>query len=409
MKTRGLFLISLSLASVSWADGLPVITSQPQSQTVAPGSNAIFSVTATGATDYRWRFNGTFVPVSGGTNATLTVTNAQATNAGYYMVLVKNPVGWVPSSLAYLSVVDTPGTVPFSNRSNALAEADYPDGYGSYFGPITNGTARVVAGPALDQMQPIGSSVSVPNGYFNAGTRSVPTVAPGQTVYYRVTVSYPDAYNPSATFTQLSTVLKLTAGGGSYPLPSVTNLYFPGWLEWPQDPYFLDFLSTPTNRVYFPGESFTLTNFFQGYGDLGVPNFQWRKDGKEIGVPMNFSSNSPVDYVAKATLPFTGLTPNDGGIYDVVVLGNNWFVGRKTVLSVQLTNGPGQLLSPRLSGSNFIVDLVGVQGRNYRIQISSNLSTWSNLVTLTNVTGAVTITNPAPSASRIFYRAQLVP
>ena len=53
MKTRGLFLISLSLASVSWADGLPVITSQPQSQTVAPGSNAIFSVTATGATDYR--------------------------------------------------------------------------------------------------------------------------------------------------------------------------------------------------------------------------------------------------------------------------------------------------------------------------------------------------------------------
>ena len=63
---------------------------------------------------------------------------------------------------------------------------------------------------------------------------TVPTVSPGQTVYYRVDLTYP-AF--SGTWTQHSTTLKLVAGGGAYPVGSMTNLKFPLWPEWPEPIY----------------------------------------------------------------------------------------------------------------------------------------------------------------------------
>src|SRR5262245_25248775 len=112
------FLIAVSLAAAS---SFPVITSQPQNQTVSPGNTAVFNVIATGATAYQWQSNGATVP--GATNSTLTVPNAQLSDAGYYLVLVKNSFGWTPSSIVYLSVVDTAGRVPFSTTGNSHAEA----------------------------------------------------------------------------------------------------------------------------------------------------------------------------------------------------------------------------------------------------------------------------------------------
>jgi hypothetical protein len=224
MKLHLLLYGVVMVTNMLLAGSLPFITTQPQSQTVAQGGDATLSVIASGATSYQWRFNG--ADISGATNSTLLITNAQAAN-GYYMVMVKNDAGWVPSQLVYLSInFDTGGTGPFSNSGNASAPAYYQ--YNCYYSPITNGTAKVVAGPELDQMLPVGTSKSVANGYFSpsVGNRTVPTVAPGQMVYYRVDVTYTNSCNGIA-YTQQSTVLKLVAGGGGYPVPSSTNLYFP--------------------------------------------------------------------------------------------------------------------------------------------------------------------------------------
>lgn len=58
----------------------PVITQQPQAQSVAVGQSAGFSITATGTAplSYQWSQNG--VPISGATGASYTFTNAQLAN-----------------------------------------------------------------------------------------------------------------------------------------------------------------------------------------------------------------------------------------------------------------------------------------------------------------------------------------
>jgi uncharacterized repeat protein (TIGR03803 family) len=80
------------------------ITTQPQSQTVTAASNVQFSVTASGrpAPAYQWYLNG--AAISGATNSTLSLANAQATNAGDYTVVVSNTSGSVTSNRATLTV-----------------------------------------------------------------------------------------------------------------------------------------------------------------------------------------------------------------------------------------------------------------------------------------------------------------
>jgi hypothetical protein len=82
----------------------PVITSQPQSLTVAGGASATFTVVATGGAPltYQWRRNG--ASLTDATNSTLTITAVAARDAGDYTVVVSNPVGAVPSQAAVLSL-----------------------------------------------------------------------------------------------------------------------------------------------------------------------------------------------------------------------------------------------------------------------------------------------------------------
>ena len=82
---------------------LSIIT-QPQTQTVAQGSNVTFGVTATGLTplSYQWYFNGN--ALIGRTSSTLTLTNVQATNAGVYFVTVSNVAGTIRSAYAMLRI-----------------------------------------------------------------------------------------------------------------------------------------------------------------------------------------------------------------------------------------------------------------------------------------------------------------
>ncbi|NOT63798.1 MAG: hypothetical protein HOP19_26585, partial [Acidobacteria bacterium] len=85
----------------------PAITAQPQAATVAGGSPATFSVTATGSNlTYQWRKNGG--NLNGATLATLTINNAQLLDAGIYSVVVSNSCGTVTSDNAQLTVNSPP-------------------------------------------------------------------------------------------------------------------------------------------------------------------------------------------------------------------------------------------------------------------------------------------------------------
>jgi len=85
----------------------PAITAQPQDVWVGFGSNVTFNVTASGlpAPALQWLFNGTNLP--GMTDASLTLTNIQADDAGIYSVIATNIAGSVTSSNALLSIIPT--------------------------------------------------------------------------------------------------------------------------------------------------------------------------------------------------------------------------------------------------------------------------------------------------------------
>jgi hypothetical protein len=104
---------TLSLSSA------PVITSQPTNMTVNAGASATFSVTATGSPPltYQWYYQ-VNDPITGATNSSYTVTNAQIiANAGTYDVVVGNSFGSVTSSNATLTV---------NNQSSLLSSIAQP-------------------------------------------------------------------------------------------------------------------------------------------------------------------------------------------------------------------------------------------------------------------------------------------
>ena len=417
------FIVVVMLASMTaLGQTLPVITSSPNNTTIYPGQTATFNVSATGATSYQWLCNGTNIP--GATSATLQVSNAQSTNCGYYMALVQNSTGWIPSQLAYLSLDYTYGgsqptacgTLPLSNTNDTYSAGDILDGYGA--API-NGTVQIVAGPQLDEMNTLGEVVhyrNAPglnrfyNGYYNAPDQSDSTALPGQAVYYSVIVHYT---NDSSGIFQPSTIMQLPAGTNGAPAPSCYGLKFPSWWAGegtdPDDPFLTAEL--PANELLIPGESLSLTNTYAAYADYGNPTTQWRKNGIPIpNATNNIFSAYPGELGGGQTvLTITNVQAFDAGIYDCIIYGNDWIVSPKITLSVQTTNGQGVFQTPKYSGTNFVCNLIGAAGRNYQVQWSTNLTGWNNLMTLPNLTGTVTFTNSAPSTGPQFYRTVLLP
>ena len=125
----------------------PVITTQPQSQTVLLSGSTSFMVGATGTPPltYQWLFNGN--PLLGQSFTTLSLTNLQASNAGNYSVIVSNSVGFVISSNALLTVLP-----PSTNCTPAPAglvgwwrgEGNAFDSAGTNDGALLNGTTFTV-------------------------------------------------------------------------------------------------------------------------------------------------------------------------------------------------------------------------------------------------------------------------
>ncbi|MCX7922339.1 MAG: DUF4347 domain-containing protein [Clostridia bacterium] len=134
-----------SSLTVNPAPVAPSITTQPSSQTITAGQTATLTVAAAGDAPltYQWKKGGTDVSdggnISGATTDTLTITNAQAADAGNYTVVVTNGAGNVTSNVATLTV--NPAITVISTASVAGIEAPVAGAT-----PITAGSLIAGAG-----------------------------------------------------------------------------------------------------------------------------------------------------------------------------------------------------------------------------------------------------------------------
>lgn len=89
-------------AATVTVNALPVITKQPSNQTINEGGNINLAVTATGATGYQWKKDGSDIPSA--TNATYSKSGALPADAGSYSCVVTGAGGSVTSSPATVIV-----------------------------------------------------------------------------------------------------------------------------------------------------------------------------------------------------------------------------------------------------------------------------------------------------------------
>lgn len=89
-------------AATVTVNALPVITQQPSSQTINEGGNISLEVTATGATGYQWKKDGSDIPSA--TEATYSKSGALPADAGSYTCVVTGAGGAVESNAAVVTV-----------------------------------------------------------------------------------------------------------------------------------------------------------------------------------------------------------------------------------------------------------------------------------------------------------------
>jgi hypothetical protein len=120
----------------------PEITFQPITQTVYADTNVSFSVTAEGKyLSYQWKKNG--VDLTGETNATLNITDANATlHDGNYSVVVSNDFGSLESTEILLDVNttwSTDGLVGWWKFDEGSGTVAYDSSGNEHDGNLTNG------------------------------------------------------------------------------------------------------------------------------------------------------------------------------------------------------------------------------------------------------------------------------
>jgi T5SS/PEP-CTERM-associated repeat protein len=118
-------VINQGTIATNCSEELITIISQPQSQTMTNGGQAMFTVAATGTgpLSYQWRFNGG--PISGATSASLVLQDVNASMAGSYSVVVTDASQSIVSSTAVLRVLVEPQIANISFASG-VAQISFP-------------------------------------------------------------------------------------------------------------------------------------------------------------------------------------------------------------------------------------------------------------------------------------------
>lgn len=219
------------------AGSAPVITTQPSSTSVVAGSNATFTAAATGADSVKWQVapsaSTSFTDVSGATSATLTVTNAQAAQAGnQYRAVFTNSTGSTTTNVAVLTVTAAVPTQPSGTDPGKQT--------------AVTGTSAVPYGGPLSV-----TGLTVPDGSYAVYAWSNPTALPNTTV------------TGGAATINVST---LPAGNHTIALVTPNTTTVVGW--------FTITIQPPANTgVYNLNVPVTTTNTFALQGAFTTVNF----------------------------------------------------------------------------------------------------------------------------------------
>ena len=204
--------ITSDVAALDVADvSKPVITQQPRSRTVLPGTSATFSVAASGSTffNYQWQLNGQNLP--GATNGSLTISNAQTANLGSYKVIVKNAAGSTESAEAVLQF-PAPATKSYADT----VKQDGPAGYWRL--DETTGDVAKDSADSHDGAYLNGVTLGRPGALVGDADQAAGFAAGPKT---KIDVPWSDALNGS-NFT-FECWARVTGGSGSYRSPMTSR------------------------------------------------------------------------------------------------------------------------------------------------------------------------------------------
>jgi hypothetical protein len=339
----------------------PTIITQPASAAVLAGSNATFTVAATGTATltYQWLKNGT--AISGANSATLTLNTVSAASAAGYSVTVANTAGTATSGTATLTVnlppaittqpanqfgaagstinlsVTASGTGPLSyqwfNAAGALADAGNISGSATAALTITAlttnevGNYYVVVGNAFGSVTSANAAISINVAPSITGQPASQTVTTGTNVTFSVTAngSSPLAYQwlkngsklangtgiAGATTATLALTSVTTNSVGSYTV-TVTNLYgsaisAAAVLAVQVPP---QITSQPASVSANPGTNVSFTVTATGTAPM---SYQWLKNGSAL------TDGGTISGSTSNKLTLAGITTNDAAIYFVTV------------------------------------------------------------------------------------------
>jgi len=326
-----------------------VISLQPVTQVVNPGTNVSFSTlaTGTGTVRYQWLINGSLM--AGETNATLSITNVSLGHEAEYRCQISDSVVTALSNPARL-VVRVPPVI-------LIRPVGVTNGTGSTLSFYIECSGSVPMGFEWRQ-----GSIARANIVLNSTqcTFTIPYALPATSATWRVVIT--NSGSPTATVNSTFAVLVLNP-------PAITN--------------------QPVSRTDNVG---TNASFSVVAGPTNQLFYQW------------YFLNSPLAAATNATLNLTNVQAANVGGYFVIV--TNVAGSATSQVATLGLNGPPILSEPEyLSNGWMRFKISGVPNRSYFVDISSNLPNWNLLTNLLYTNGLMPFTDTtAPGVTNRFYR-----
>ena len=393
------------LTKIMWTVPPPEIGTQPISQTVAVGSSVTFSISGT-TNDvappyfFQWQDGTNLVTVtvtnvldgttnvvtvtnlmdgeniSGATNITLTITNAQMTNSGfYYQVIVTNYGGSVTSSPAFLWVTNVPPEITLQPISQ------------------TNGVGTTVT-LAVTATGTLPLSYQWQDG-TNLVTVTVTNVLDGATNVVTVT-NLVDARNISSATNYTLTITNVqTTNSGFYYQVIVTN--FGGSVT--SSVASLTVLSSPEIFVQPIGQTNAVgsTAAFTVTAIGTVPlRYQWWVNGTNLVKNGTIKNGPTISGATTNVLIISDVQTNNSGYYTVVVTNiagsvtsSNAFL-KVTNIPPAITVQPTNMAVGVGSKATFAVTATGTAPLSYQWQVDGTNLVNGSIKNGPTISGATT-------------------